>query len=217
VGVANKIWPIGPKQLYTEVEKKPAPNSKAEPAKNVKTQQDSDYKSYWWVLVLLAAVAFYIYTQTNSKKKPLKKVVIKEEKEIIKPQKIVIEKDEKVSKLPSKVKKSFELERNSFFGDFFKGNLSLPMSFWGLYVLGNFLSGILMLIMTIEPLVQTLFFFCVFLPFYIFTIIGTWKCATNYISTKMKKDQWTGWGVITYIVIVLNIINMIFKIFKALK
>ena len=74
-----------------------------------------------------------------------------------------------------------------------------------------------MIIMKIEPLVQTLFFLCVFLPFYIFTIIGTWKCATNYISTKMKKDQWTGWGVITYIVIVLNIINMIFKIFKALK
>jgi hypothetical protein len=91
------------------------------------------------------------------------------------------------------------------------------MSFWGLYVLGNFLSGILMLIMKIEPLVQTLFFFCVFLPFYIFTIIGTWKCATNYISTKMNKGQWTGWGVITYIVIVLNIINIIFKIFKALK
>jgi hypothetical protein len=177
----------------------------------------TDYKSYWWVLVLLAAVAFYIYTQTTSKKKPLKKIVIKEEKEVIKPQKIVIEKEEKVSKLPSKVKKSSELERNSFFGDFFKGNLSLPMSFWGLYILGNFLNGILMIIMKIEPLVQTLFFLCVFLPFYIFTIIGTWKCATNYISTKMKKDQWTGWGVITYIVIVLNIINMIFKIFKALK
>jgi len=217
VGVANKIWPTGPKQLYTEVEKKPAPNSKAEPVKNIKTQEYSDYKSYWWVLVLLVAVAFYVYTQTTSKKKPLKRAVNKEERVTIKPQKIVIEKEEKVNKLPSKVKKSSELERSSFFGDFFKGNLSLPMSFWGLYVLGNFLSGILMLIMKIEPLVQTLFFFCVFLPFYIFTIIGTWKCATNYISTKMNKGQWTGWGVITYIVIVLNIINIIFKIFKALK
>ena len=87
VGVANKIWPTGTKQLYTEVEKKPAPNSKVEPAKNLETQQNPDYN--WLVLVLLAVIAFYIYTQRTSKKKPLKVVVDKEEGVINKPQKIV--------------------------------------------------------------------------------------------------------------------------------
>ena len=161
---------------------------KVNPLENNKTRDQIDYKSYWWVVILIGVIAFFVYTQTT--------------KELPKPKKI----------------QKFKPKNQGAIGKFFEGDVSLATSFWGIYFgLGTAIGLIYYglsensdnyLIIVLSSLFVV--------SFTVFTMIGTWRSASKYKIDKKRKGDRGGWGTAAQVYIALGVIRMISQFIRAL-
>lgn len=161
---------------------------------NYSTESTSnDYKQYWWVLVILALISYLVYTQTS--------------------------KNVKIRKL-NKVTKSSEQEKsNNILIRFFRGELSLPISYW-LWLGGlGAIMGVTITIMernrTSDQVVGLISL--LFIAIYIFLYIGTWRSAENYKKEKIKNKLGYGWATAAQFFMVLGILRFVVEIVKEFQ
>jgi hypothetical protein len=157
---------------------------------NTQHNEKADYKSFWWVLVLLAGVVFLIYTQTKKNFK------------------------EKIKGVKAKVIK----REDSFIKKFFEGKVNLVFSYWMMFTLIPSILGIAFYVVDkskADTIAGLLGWFI--LIYMIYATIGTWRSATNYKLEKESKNKGSGWAIAAYVSIVVSTITYIVRIIKNLN
>lgn len=152
--------------------------------KKIKQKPPNDFKQYWWVVVLIAVGSFFVYMLTT---KDLKKVL--------------------------KTKKT-TTQNQGVIKKFFKGDVPLSTSFWGVYFGIGIIIGLIFFVIEKNEIAATLYSLFVLIPFVIFTTIGTWRSASKYKIEKQKKKEGTGWGTAAQVYIVLSIIRSVVELVK---
>ncbi len=91
-------------------------------------------------------------------------------------------------------------KKENFFVRFWNGQLSLPMSYWGvgvgLGIIFGMIVGLFVGIMGMSD--DALYGFLI--PFQIFTVVGIWRSSNNYKGPKF-------WAVLAKIAIVLGVLS----------
>ena len=151
-----------------------------------KKQKNTNIKSYWWVGVLLAVGAFFVYMITT---KDLPKT-----------------KRKKANSKSNNILASFYRGEQSlvisYWGFYFSGG-----------VIGALLIGFAesskagdasIILISLAVLIYTGY-----------AMIGTWRSAENYKIEKKKKKEGAGWAITAQVLIVLAVIRVIVEFFKA--
>ena len=165
-------------------------------AANTNNDNLDNFKKYWWVVILIGIIIFFIYTQTIKsipKYKKIKKIISKNEE--------------------AKIDNS-----QNIFLRFFRGNLSLPLSYWGfLFSFGVVVSVIFLILEKNknEELIGLFSIICI--GIYVYLYIGTWRSAQNYKKEKIKKKLSYGWGIAAQVAMVLGIVQFLNEFIKAFK
>ena len=152
-----------------------------------------NYKNYWWVLVILALGAFYLYTKTLPKPKKTKRLI---------------------KNKPTGLKKNLI--------NYWEGKVSYGFSYWiCLNVIGTIIALPSYFFLTDKFIESASNLVVLLLAFYallaimsqIYLIIGTWRSAEFYKLQKRKLKQSLIWGYLGQITIVLSIISKVSNIF----
>ena len=202
-GTFTRNWPLD-YYKYNQQFVKTTDNKKKEPKKEVTNQEKpkkkydryapkTNYKNYWWVLILLALGAFFLYTKTVPKPKKIKRVT---------------------KSKPTGFKKDLI--------NYWEGRVSYGFSYWVcLTIIGTIIAlpsfyffsdqfidnaSLIVLILIIS---YALFIFVT----QIYLIVGTWRSAEFYKAQKRKLKQSLIWGYLGQISIVLSIISKFAELF----
>jgi len=166
----------------------------------IKTSQEieegdlSDLKSYWWVVILIGLGVFIVYTQTKKNVPKLKKI-----------EKIVTQ-NQKIN------------TNTNILIKFFRGNLSLAISYWGFLFSWGVIASVIFIILEKSKDDLLVGLFSIFtLALYVYLYIGTWRSAENYKKEKRKKKLGYGWAIAAQVAMVLGIISFIVELIKAFK
>ena len=194
-GSQSRIWPQNINDYNYNIQLRtdstnPKKNNLKKEEKIYPVSGETDYKSFWWVIVLLAGVVFFIYTQT---KKNLKKKT-------------------KTTKVKA-IKKE-----DGFIRKFFEGKVSLGFSYWVMFTIVPSILGIAFYIVDkskADTLAGLLGWFILF--YIIYATIGTWRSATNYKLEKESKNEGAGWAIAAYVTIVLSTISYIGRMIKNIN
>lgn len=156
----------------------------------------SGLKNYWWVVILIGLGVFIVYTQTKKnipKLKKIEKIVTQNQKEKIDTNTNVLIK-------------------------FFRGNLSLAISYWGFLFSWGVIASIIFIILEKSKDDVLVGLFSIFtLALYVYLYIGTWRSAENYKKEKIKKKLGYGWAIAAQVAMVLGIIRFVVEFIKAFK
>ena len=156
----------------------------------------SGLKNYWWVVILIGLGVFIVYTQTRKNIPKLKKI-----------EKIVTQNQ----------KEKIDVNANVLI-KFFRGNLSLAISYWAfLFSWGVIASVIIVILEKSKDDVLVGLFSIFILAIYVYLYIGTWRSAENYKKEKIKKKLGYGWAIAAQIAMVLGIIRFVVEFIKAFK
>ena len=165
-------------------------------SKEIEENNLSGLKNYWWVVILIGLGVFIVYTQTRKnipKLKKIEKIVTQNQKEKIDANTNVLIK-------------------------FFKGNLSLAISYWGFLFSWGIIASIIFIILEKNKNDVLVGLFSIFiLAMYVYLYIGTWRSAENYKKEKIRKKLGYGWAIAAQVAMVLGIISFIVELIKAFK
>ena len=180
----------GHRDLFTFVNQT---NTASETTKSESSELAFEYKNYWWVLIILALGAFFLYTKTVPKPKKTKRTT---------------------KSKPTGFKKDLI--------NYWQGKVSYGFSYWVcLTIVGTLIalpslyfftdqffdnaSGIVLLILILYAL------FVIVSQIYL--IVGTWRSAEFYKAQKRKLKQSLIWGYLGQISIVLSVIRKFAEFF----
>ena len=97
-----------------------------------------------------------------------------------------------------------KVQKVNFFVRFWHGDLSLPMSYWGvgigIGIVFGLSIGILIGILGMSEDAMWGFF----IPFQIYTVVGIWRSADKYRGTKF-------WSILAKIAVVFGIVSNLFS------
>ena len=93
---------------------------------------------------------------------------------------------------------------DNFFVRFWNGDLSLPMSYWGVGVGIGIIFGFLVGAFTIAVGMSEDAMWGFFIPFQIYTVVGIWRSADKYRGTKF-------WAILAKIAVVFGIVSNLFS------
>ena len=160
--------------------------------------QEKSYKDYWWVVVLIGVATFFVYTQTT------KGIPVKKRKPPIKTKVKLI----KATYVAS--------NKTNIFIKFYRGGLSLPVSYWlWLGGIGAVMTIALTLMETNKASDELIGISSIlFLTIYVYLLIGTWRSAENYKLEKKKKKLGYGWATTAQVFIILGIIRSVVELVK---
>jgi hypothetical protein len=154
----------------------------------------SGLKNYWWVVILIGLGVFIVYTQTKKNIPKLKKI-----------EKIVTQ-NQKIN------------TNTNILIKFFRGNLSLAISYWGFLFSWGVIASVIFIILEKSKDDLLVGLFSIFtLALYVYLYIGTWRSAENYKKEKIKKKLGYGWAIAAQVAMVLGIISFIVEFIKAFK
>tara|TARA_B100000700_G_scaffold231735_1_gene256538 strand:+ start:923 stop:1243 length:321 start_codon:yes stop_codon:yes gene_type:complete len=91
-------------------------------------------------------------------------------------------------------------QKENFFVRFWSGQLSLPMSYWGVGIGIGILFSILVVIIVLGLGMHDDAMWGFIIPFQIFTVVGIWRSADRYKGPKF-------WAILAKIAIVIGIIS----------
>ena len=96
---------------------------------------------------------------------------------------------------------------------FWRGEWSLLQTFWGFFIVGNTVVGIIVVLLlnTLDSnntvqYITFVFIYLIYLIFYIILVVGTWRSAANYAQIKNKRVTWS---ILAKIMVFLSIVNNI--------
>lgn len=186
-GQMRRIWPAN-FSVYNDKKIKKIEKTlpKKDKIKSVKkTKKSKDFKEYWWVVVIMAVAAFFVYMHTTKNLPKLKKG------------------RNNIGKNKNIIKK------------FFDGDIPLVTSFWGIYFGVGFILGLILFGITESGASdEAVGAYSIFVIIYsICAMIGTWKSATKYKLEKIKKKEGTGWGTAAQVYIGLSVLRIVVEIF----
>ena len=95
-------------------------------------------------------------------------------------------------------------QKENFFVRFWNGDLSLPMSYWGVGVGIGIIFGFLVGAFTIAVGMSEDAMWGFFIPFQIYTVVGIWRSADKYRGTKF-------WSILAKIAVVFGIVSNLFS------
>tara|TARA_B100000965_G_C19517222_1_gene724755 strand:- start:731 stop:1051 length:321 start_codon:yes stop_codon:yes gene_type:complete len=90
--------------------------------------------------------------------------------------------------------------KDNFFVRFWNGQLSLPMSYWGVGVGIGILFSILVVIIIVMLGMHDDAMWGFIIPFQIYTVVGIWRSADRYKGTKL-------WAILAKIAVVIGVIS----------
>ena len=161
--------------------------------KKNKQQNEIDFKNYWWVVIILALGAFFLYTKTVPKPKKVKRIV---------------------KSKPTGFKKDLI--------NYWQGKVSYGFSYWVcLTIIGTIISLPALYFFTdqfidsaSELVLLSIMIYALFIIVsQIYLIVGTWRSAEFYKAQKRKLKQSLIWGYLGQISIVLSIIRKFAEFF----
>ena len=156
----------------------------------------SGLKNYWWVVILIGLGVFVVYTQTRKNIPKLKKI-----------ERIVTQNQ----------KEKIDTNANVFI-KFFRGKLSLAISYWGFLFSWGVIASIIFVILEKSKDDDLVGLFSIFtLALYVYLYIGTWRSAENYKKEKIKKKLGYGWAIAAQVAMVLGIIRFVVEFIKVFK
>jgi len=91
-------------------------------------------------------------------------------------------------------------KNDNFFVKFWYGDLSLPMSYWGVGVGIGIAFGFLVGIFTIAAEMSEDAMWGFLIPFQIYTVVGIWRSADKYKGAKF-------WAILAKVAVVIGIIS----------
>ena len=91
-------------------------------------------------------------------------------------------------------------KNENFFVRFWKGDLSLPMSYWGMGVGINIVIGLLIGLFVGAAGMSEDAIWGYIIPFQIYTVVGIWRSANKYNGTKY-------WAILAKVAVVLGILS----------
>jgi len=187
-----RVWPTNLADYNSQFLKKDEPKQEVSNQEKPKKKYDpyvpqKNYKDYWWVLIILALGAFFLYSKTVPKPKKVKRAA---------------------KSKPTGFKKDLI--------NYWQGKVSYGFSYWVcLTIIGTIIalpalyfftdqfidsaSGIVLLILILYAL------FVIVSQIYL--IVGTWRSAEFYKVQKRKLKQSLIWGYLGQISIVLSVIR----------
>ena len=95
-------------------------------------------------------------------------------------------------------------KNENFFVRFWNGDLSLPMSYWGVGVGIGIIFGFLVGAFTIAVGMSEDAMWGFFIPFQIYTVVGIWRSADKYRGTKF-------WAILAKIAVIIGIVSNLFS------
>ena len=91
-------------------------------------------------------------------------------------------------------------QNKNFFLRFWNGDLSLPMSYWGVGIGLGLIFGILVGIFTISVGMSEDAMWGFLIPFQIYTVVGIWRSADKYKGAKF-------WSILAKVAVIFGIIS----------
>ena len=96
------------------------------------------------------------------------------------------------------------------------GDIELAKTFWFINILGTIVVGTPLFLgyvyySGLNELLSliVLIFIPIFVAYFIFATVSTWRSATRYIALKKKKKQNTFWGFVAKVIVVLAVLRSI--------
>ena len=184
-----------PKPKKYEADKDPSQLTSTDETKssNETVSSNTNYKNYWWVVIILALGAFFLYTKTVPKPKKVKRIV---------------------KSKPTGFKKDLI--------NYWQGKVSYGFSYWVcLTIIGTIISLPALYFFTDQFIHSASELVLLFIMIYalfiivsqIYLIVGTWRSAEFYKAQKRKLKQSLIWGYLGQISIVLSIIRKFAEFF----
>ena len=93
-----------------------------------------------------------------------------------------------------------KFQNENFFVRFWNGQLSLPMSYWGVGIGLGIVYGFIIAIITIGLGMSDDAMWGFIIPFQIYTVVGIWRSSDKYKGPKF-------WAILAKIAVVLGIIS----------
>ena len=95
-------------------------------------------------------------------------------------------------------------QNENFFVRFWNGNLSLPMSYWGVGVGIGLVFGLLIGVFTGATGMSEDAMWGFLIPFQIYTVVGIWRSADKYKGAKF-------WAILAKVAVVFGIVSNLFS------
>ena len=97
-----------------------------------------------------------------------------------------------------------ESQNENFFVRFWNGDLSLPMSYWGVGVGIGLVFGLLIGVFTGATGMSEDAMWGFLIPFQIYTVVGIWRSADKYKGAKF-------WAILAKVAVVFGIVSNLFS------
>lgn len=109
---------------------------------------------------------------------------------------------------------------SNFFARHWRGELSLPMSYWGVSLLGNILAAVVLTLIGAafstgrgyDPFALFALFSSIWgvvAGVSLWQVVGTWRAATNYAARRAKLNQGAGWATAAKVMLVFGVIRTV--------
>ena len=95
-------------------------------------------------------------------------------------------------------------QNENFFVRFWNGDLSLPMSYWGVGVCIGLVFGLLIGVFTGATGMSEDAMWGFLIPFQIYTVVGIWRSADKYKGAKF-------WAILAKVAVVFGIVSNLFS------
>ena len=116
-------------------------------------------------------------------------------------------------------------KKNKKFIKYWRGEESLVFSFWVVLTLGLGALSIPLIYMSLKgdawvdtlstgPVLFLILYVIFFYSTVVYVYVGLWRSASKYIERKKRKKQSAFWGYVTYVWMILAIINIIREFFR---
>ncbi len=96
----------------------------------------------------------------------------------------------------------------NFFVNFWNGDVSLPMSYWGVGIGIGIFYGFIIGLFTFSAGMSEDAIWGFIIPFQIYAVVGIWRSANKYKGAKF-------WSILAKVALVLGIISNLFSIFSG--
>ena len=88
---------------------------------------------------------------------------------------------------------------------FLKGDVDLPLAFWGYGMAGSILAGLILGFLSAVSIIFIYLFIVIMIGF----IIGLWNCASSHNQKMLRSNKSRVWGILVQVSCVMSSLSLI--------